>query len=189
MANSGNGRKPTVSFFLSGMFFVFSVVAGMFASYRLDTELFETLSEFVVAALSEKAGFKQVFSNAVRYDFKFSLIVLFSALSIYSSFLPLLVIGFKGFSAGLAVVIGARVIGKLSGTLAFSAAVFVSTVLTVPVYVLMFVMGYKFALRTRQIAEPGSSKIKNYMEFLLAVAILFALLCIIDCLQAFLELF
>jgi len=179
-----NGSRPATAFFLSGLFFVLTVVAGIFVSYRLDAKLCEDLSQYLTEALSKKAEFKEVFKNAVKCDFRYSLVVLVCAIGIYSSFLPLLGIGFKGFSSGLAVALASLSLGTLSKTVAFSFSVFFSSILTVPVYVLMFVMGVKFAARNKKSTEPKGKKLKNYMEFLFAVAILFAVLCIIDLLQA-----
>lgn len=179
-----NSSRPATAFFLSALFFVFTVAAGIFVSYRLDVKLFETLSQYLTAALSEKAEFKEIFLNAVKCDFRYSLIVLVCALSIYSSFFPFAVIGFKGFSSGLAVALASRSLGTLLKTFVFSFSVFFSSVLTVPVYVLMFVMGCKFAARNRRSTEPKGKKFKNYLEFFAAVLILFAILCFVDLLQA-----
>lgn len=176
-----------VMFFLSVLFFAASIALGMFTAYHMSDTLYETLAGYVNSALDAKIGFKAVFFNAVKSDFRYTVLVLVSALSIYSSFFPLLMTGFKGFSSGLAVAVAARAIEKTSGVTAFSFAVFFSCVLTVPVYILMFMLCLKFAGRNRMSAEPFGIKAKNYMEFSAAVMLLFAALCIIDCLQAVAE--
>ena len=184
MRGPENGNKTAVGFLLSALFFAFCVAVGMFYSYHMDKELFGTLSAYVSAATEPGTGFKEVFAKAAKYDFKYLIIVLVSAFSVYGSFFPLLVIGFKGFSSGLAVALGARVIESLLGRIAFLSAVFLSSFLTVPLYVLMFLMGHRFAVRNRKSTEPKSQKFKDYIRLLLLGTIFFAILCIIDCLQA-----
>ena len=184
MRAAKNGSSPAVMFFLSVLFFAVSVAAGMFAAYHMGDELYETLAQYVNSALGEKIGFKKVFVNAVKSDFRYTVLVLVSSLSVFSSFVPLLMTGFKGFSSGLAVAVASRAIEMRAGSIAFSVAVFLSCVFTVPVYVLMFMLCFKFALRNRKSSEPFGIKAKNYMEFSVAVMMLFAVLCIIDCLQA-----
>ena len=118
MRGPENGNKTAIGFLLSALFFAFCVAVGMFYSYHMDKELFGTLSAYVSAATEHETGFKEVFAKAAKYDFKYLIIVLVSAFSVYGSFFPLLVIGFKGFSSGLAVALGARVIESLLGRIA-----------------------------------------------------------------------
>lgn len=181
------GGGFALTFSLSVLVFAISVALGMFAAYRLSDTLYESLEEYVCVALGQKSGFKEVLSNALKTDFRYTLITLVSAVSVYSSFLPLLLTGFKGFSSGLAVAVASRAIRSAGAVAVFSAAVFFSCVLTVPIYILMFMMCTRFARRTRRSAEPFKVKIKDYTEFSAAVMLLFAALCITDCLQAVTE--
>ena len=181
-AKKGNG--VLVIFILSAIFFALCLCLGMIAGYQLDDELLTDLTQYVKSAFEEKTGFKKVLANAVKSDFRYTLTVLISSLSVISSFFPLVLIGVKGFSSGLATSVASSALGGFSEIFVFSSAVLLACIFTVPAYVFLFVMCFKFADENRKNRESFGAKSKGYMKFFAAVMIVFALLCVADCFVA-----
>lgn len=174
------GQSAGTLFLISALIFSLAAAAGMFFAYHLGDELKNSLGEYVKYALKEKSGIKETFSRAANNDFRYTAAVLLSAFSVYTTILPLCLVGFKGFCSGLAVAVASATLSGSKAIFTFSAAVFISCLVTVPVHILMYILSFKFALRMRQSTEKFSLKAKGYMEFFFAVMLMFFVLLAVD---------
>lgn len=184
-----NGTKSggyVLTFAMSAAVFALCTGMGIFAAYNINGELFESLSGFVKNALTQRQGFKHVLLNAIESDFRYTCTVLVCALGIYTSVIPAAVTGYKGFCAGTAVGIAARVLDR-AALIRVSAAVFLSCLFTVSVYIIMFMLGFCRARRNRREERTVGEKVRDYMEFAAAVMIMFTVLCAANCIQAAFE--
>ena len=183
MRAAKKGISVQMMFFLSVLFFLVCLSLGMIAAYHMEDELYGELFEYLKAMLNEKTEFKEVFLSAVKSDFRYTFFVLVLSFGTVSSFLSIIFVGFKGFCSGLAVGLASCVLKNFFDVFIFSSAVFLSCVFKVPLYVLMFMMCFKFAKRNKNSTEPFGVKLKAYAEFFLAVMFLFAVLCAASCLE------
>ena len=183
MRAAKKGISVQMMFFLSVLFFLVCLSLGMIAAYHMEDELYSELFEYLKAMLNEKTEFKEVFLSAAKSDFRYTFFVLVLSFGTVSSFLSIIFVGFKGFCSGLAVGLASCVLKNFFDVFIFSSAVFLSCVFKVPLYVLMFMMCFKFAKRNKNSTEPFGVKLKAYAEFFLAVMFLFAVLCGASCLE------
>ena len=188
MRAAKKGISAQLMFFLSVLFFALCLGLGMIAAYHMEDELYGELCEYLKTIFNEKKDFKEVFLSAVKSDFRYTFFVLVLSFGTISSFLSIIFVGFKGFCSGLTVGLASCVLKSFFEIFVFSSAVFLSCVFKVPLYVLMFMMCFKFAKRIKNSTEPFGAKLKAYAEFFLAVMFLFAVLCTASCLEAVISL-
>ncbi len=183
MQNKSDESSHIFLFVSTAVIFSLCIAAGIFTAFNIDGELRGNLSEYLTSALSGKTEFKKIFFTAAASDFRYSVLIMILALGTYTSFVPALLIGFKGFSSGFSVVLASGLISA-GATVAVASAVFLSCVFTVPVYTLMFLLCRNCAKKLGSHNFTAGEKCKEYAIFMLSVMIMFSVLCIADCIQA-----
>lgn len=133
--------------------------------------------------LCKTPGFGEVFKNALGGDFGFCCTVMVLAISTYTSFLPLAVISFHGFCTGFAVAVMSRCVSA-SAMCAVSTMLVVRNALCVPIYVILYLLGIRCSRKMTDSSLHAGERVRNYATFTLWVAVMFAVLCILDLVQA-----
>lgn len=175
--------NPLFSFAACAAVFFLCVAAGMTAAFNTDGALLRSLGGYLKEALGGKADFKQTFTRAASSDIRYTIFIMLLAPGKYTSLIPILFIGFKGFSAGYSVILASKALS--AGTTAvIASAVFLSCVFTVPIYIMMFLLCRACAGKFSAHKLTAKEKLSEYASFLLSVMIMYSLLCLADCIQA-----
>lgn len=175
--------NPLFLFAASAAVFFMCTAAGMIAAFNTEGTLMRSLGGCINDALNNKDDFKQIFTRAASSDFRYTVIVMLLALGKYTSFAPILFIGFKGFSAGYSVILASKAVSA-GASAVIALAVFLSCVFTVPIYIVMFLLCRSCAKKISAYKLSTKDKLGEYALFLLSVIILYSLLCLADCIQA-----
>lgn len=183
MRGEKDGRGHLLVFLASAVVFVLFIAIGMLAAHNTSGEMYDELAKYLKTAVYKKTQFRQIFLKAAEADFRYTCLILICSLNIYTSAIPFLAVCFRGFCSGYAAALAADILSA-RGTAAVSAAIFVSVLLTVPIYILMFMLCRNFASEIGGVKMSFREKLKEYVMFAASVMIMFALLCITDCLLA-----
>lgn len=181
--NSTKKSGYALSFVLTAVLFAVCTLGGMFYAYRLGGGQIDKPGEILRLSLSDSGGFGAVLVRGVRADFRYTAAVLICTLCAASSYIPGLMVLFKGFCTGLCVGTAARVLER-AAAFKVSAALFLSCAFTVPIYILMFMLCVHRAKRYLHTNAPRGERLKDYFRFAASVMLMFAFLCAADCILA-----
>ncbi len=175
--------NPTAVFVITAALFALCAVTGMFCAFKLSGENLGKTAEFIKSSLAENSGFKAVFLRAVKTDFNFTAINLFCTLGIFTAYFPAVLTFFKGFCSGFCIGIAAKAF-ESAVLVKILIAVLLSCIFTVPAYILMFMLCLHRAKQYSNTPSPAGEKAKNYFAFALTCAVIFAFLCLGNCILA-----
>ena len=118
-------------FIISFTLWLSAVFIGMYIAFSSDKALAEEIRQYIVSSVGGKHSFASVFKNGVITNFKYSLALIISSMSVV--FLPAaaFLIAFKGFSAGFTSMFLIKLYG-LSGLGTSLTAVVIPLVFSLP---------------------------------------------------------
>ncbi len=156
------------------------IFIGLVISFRTEEGILGLGSDFSKGISFENAQFSKSFRKAVLNDFVFCMSVFLFGAGYPVSFLPGGYILVKGFLMGCAAGITARhcIMNEALGIL---FAIFVSNVLILPLYILLFLISLRFSYRV--CSYTARDKASEYALFGLRVAAFYALMCIAEAVQ------
>ncbi len=156
------------------------VFIGLVISFRTEVGIFGLGSDFSEGLSFENAQFSKSFRKAALADFIFCMAVFLFGAGFPVSFLPGGYILLKGFLMGCAAGYAARYC-IMNEALGILFAIFISNVLVLPLYILLFLISLRFSYRT--CSYSARDKTSGYALFGLKVAAFFALMCIAEAVQ------
>lgn len=156
------------------------IFAGLVISFRTDEGILGLGSIFSKEISFENARFSKCFKKAAFNDFIFCTAVFLFGAGFPVSFLPGGYILMKGFLMGCAAGYAARYC-FMNEALGILFAIFISNVLILPLYILLFLISLRFSYRACSYA--ARDKASEYALFGLRVAAFFALMCIAEAVQ------
>ena len=160
------------------------VILGFIISLKATSIFSEGLTAIRNASFQE-TGFLKTLSKAIRVHFWYSICVLLLAPGFPGVILPGAYIAFKSFFLGVTVGLAAKTC-SVAKTVIICFAVFASNVFILPLYILMFFVSLSFCFRTYSGTAFFANTTKNYFSFAAKVFVVFALMCIVECIQTFL---
>lgn len=172
-------------FMISFILWICAVFMGIYISFTSDAALSESIREYISSSLSSQNGFLSVFKNGVITNFKYSMALIISAMSVIFIPFTLFLIAFKGFSAGFTSMFLIRLYG-ISGLGTSLTAVVIPLFFSLPVLFMMFVSSlytpiYTFKKKSEISAEE---KWKIQFSYIIKIFILFLLLCLVTVFEA-----
>ncbi len=158
------------------------IFLGVVVSFRSANLIFAGAEDFVRSISFESTSFYSGIKRAIFADFLYCVLVIVFASGFPISFLPGVLILAKGFMIGAVAGLAAKccVVSKAAGIF-FSA--FISNVLILPVYVLLFALSLKYSLNILEGSLSPSGSVATYFRFVFKVCIFFVILCIAECVQ------
>lgn len=156
------------------------IFAGLVISFRTKGELMGLDSDFSRGISFENARFLKCFRKAMLSDFVFCSAVFLFGAGFPVSFLPGGYILARGFLMGCAAGYAAKLC-LLSELTMILFALFISNVLILPLYILLFLISVRFSLRT--CSCTAKEKGREHALFGLRVAAFFALMCVAEAIQ------
>ena len=169
--------------FIALFCFIIWTTALVFGIYKSATS--DYIPEF--AEYSGRTNFSDTLFLSVSSDFIYSLLLLVCSFFPQTIVLSILLIGFKGFSAGFVASAISELPGIRGVAITFTSMVF-PYCFYMPVYLLMFTVNMRYQImyfKNKKTKFPSEIK-KQRLYHSLAILILFIFLCIISCLEAFL---
>ncbi len=172
-------------FIISFTLWLSAVFIGMYIAFASDEAMAEEIRQYIVSSVGAKHSFTSVFTNGVVTNFKYSLALIISSMSVV--FLPVsaFLIAFKGFSAGFTSMFLIKLYG-LSGLGTSLTAVVIPLVFSLPVLFMMFVLSLYTPINIftsrRQISAEEKWKIQ--FSYIIKIFILFFLLCLVTIFEA-----
>lgn len=172
-------------FIISFTLWLSAVFIGMYIAFSSDKALAEEIRQYIVSSVGGKHSFASVFKNGVITNFKYSLALIISSMSVV--FLPAaaFLIAFKGFSAGFTSMFLIKLYG-LSGLGTSLTAVVIPLVFSLPVLFMMFVLSLytPISIFTSRRQISAEEKWKIQFSYIIKIFILFFLLCLINIFEA-----
>ena len=178
----------------SGLFvFVFAIwlasaIAGICVAMKADSDTAKDIAAYIETMLRSKNGFKAVLKNGITTDFNYTLLLcISSSLIVFVPFCVLL-IGFKGFSAGFTASFIIRLF-SLKGVGVTLTTVVLPLFLTLPLWFMMFMQSMDFPISTFKLRKRISSndRWKMHLYYLAKMLVLFTLIIPVTLLEAFLS--
>lgn len=173
--------------FLSVSFIVWlcAAFAGIYIAFGAHNKLAQEVGLYISSLIGSQKGFWVIFKNGVLTNFKYCLFI-----SISSSFLilfpaTLLLIGFKGFSAGFTSMFVVRLFG-IRGAFASLVSIVFPLFLSLPALFIMFTECMKHQALLFKKRKKLSSGEKSEMLFshILRIIIIYFMLCAVSFLEA-----
>ncbi len=156
------------------------IFIGLVISFRTEGGIFGLGTDFSKGISFENAQFSKSFKKAALADFIFCMAVFLFGAGFPVSFLPGGYILLKGFLMGCAAGLTARYC-IMNEALGILFAIFISNVLVLPLYILLFLISLRFSYRACSLT--ARDKASGYALFGLKVAAFFALMCIAEAVQ------
>lgn len=156
------------------------IFAGLVISFRMEEGIFGLGSDFSEGISFENAQFSKSFRKAALTDFGFCMAVFLFGAGFPVSFLPGGYILIKGFLMGCAAGLTARYC-IMNEALGILFAIFISNVLILPLYILLFLISLRFSYRVCSL--NARDKASEYALFGFRVAAFFALMCVAEAVQ------
>lgn len=176
VSRDGNTRTLAISFVLVGI----CIFMGVVISFRGAGGAFSGAAELVRSVSFDGAAFSDSFRSAATTDLIYCIVILVFAAGFPVSVLPGGLILAKGFFLGTAAGLAARccVMKEAAGIL---FAIFISNVLVLPLYILLYLISVKYSIRT--CAMPPRDKVSAYFGFAFKVLVFFVLMCLCQAVQ------
>ena len=130
-------------------------------------------------------GFKETtfstsFKNALTSDFIYCTLIVM--LSMPLPVIPAIYIAMRCVSLGVTLGLAAKC-RVLKDILMISLGAFASNILTLPLYILLFVLSVRFSLGISSLGRNFREYAVSYLGLVLKTATIFALMCIAQCIQ------
>ena len=175
-------NKPKMLFVSCLAAVVMCIFAGMIIAFRTAGGVFAQVAEFVHSVSFEQISFSQSERKAIFADFVFCCCVLIFTAGFPVSLLPGGLIALKGFALGaVAGLASAGCVIRKAASILF--AVFVSNVLILPIYILVFLISLKFSAGVCSGELTAGEAAAEYFRFAARVLIFFLIMCIAECIQ------
>lgn len=174
-------EKSTGSLFVRCMLILaVFVLGGIIASFRIPAGEIADGAELMSAITFEEAEFSDCFKRAVCFDLVFCITAFLLGGAFPVSYLTGGYIIVKGFLSGTVLGIAARCLTykKAAGVI---FAVFVSNILVMPLYILLFLVSVRFSQKTCGLSPV--EKTTKLVSFGIRVTVFFALMCLAEFLQ------
>lgn len=176
-----NNNKFAKFFLICCLFFAVCIALGMVAAHRIGGSAGNAAKNYISGAVLKNSDWFRVVKRAVARDFRYTCFALVCPFTVCTPFLLLALLGFDGFCKGLAVMTAAGTLAPGRASV-LCAVVLASCIMNVPLYITMFFLCRKKSKSER--AAAFSSAFADYMAYAFGVMIVFALLCLVDVIQA-----
>lgn len=154
---------------------------GLLASFQLKGDMLSKGTTIINNISSEGLTFSKAVTAAIKMHLCYAIATLLISGGYPSVVLPGLYIMFKAFSLGLTLGLAAKGC-VLTKALSICLAVFVSNILVLPLYIIMFLISLRFVKKLR--CTPNVSFGGLYFSFVGKVLLLFGAMCIAECIQS-----
>ncbi len=158
------------------------VFLGVVVAFRATDSVFDGLKEIVENISFKDTTFSASIKRAILTDLLYCISVIIFASGFPISFLPGIIILAKAFAVGIMAGLAAGCCSAIKASGIFFLA-FISNVLILPVYVLLFTLSLKHSLNILEGSLSPSSSVAAYFKFVFKVCIFFVILCIAECVQ------
>jgi len=171
--------------FLSFIIWLCAAFLGIYFAFSAQTGLAENVCAYISSLGASKKGFWAIFKNGVLTNFKYCLFMSISS-SLYILFpATLILIGFKGFSAGFTAMFVVRLFGT-NGALASLVSVVFPLFLSLPALFIMFAecMKHQAVLFRRRKKLSSAKRAEILFYLILKILIIYIMLCAVSLLEA-----
>lgn len=175
---SGPDRIAAVSVFLVAV----CIFLGAVISFRASPGSFLSFEDALQGITLGTVQFSRSIKKALfaHLVYTFSVIVFSSGFPM--SFLPGIIILAKSFVLGTVAGLAARCC-VMPDVLGIFFSIFISNVLILPVYVLMFISGINYSIKILEGALSPSSSCGEFFRFAFKMTVFFGILAAAECLQ------
>ena len=158
------------------------VFLGVVVSFYTAGSSFDGFKGLVESISFEDTSFGASVKRAILTDLLYCMSVAVFSSGFPISFLPGVIILAKSFTVGIMAGLAAGCCGALKASGIFFSA-FISNVLTLPLYVLLFALTLKYSLSMLEGGHSPAGSTAAYLRFVFKVCIFFVILCIAECVQ------
>jgi len=179
-------RRNVSPRFTSGFFMLCLSLAGaciflgVLISFRTAGGTFAEAAQLVGNISFDGINFADSLKRALLADMAYCFAVFIFSAGFPLSVLPGGYVLVKSFLLGVTAGLAARCC-VMKEALSIFFAIFISNVLILPIYILLFIISVKFSYKT--CAYPVKDKMAEYCGFSLKVIIFFAVMCIFEVVQ------
>ncbi len=180
MGKSESKSMTVFAFCLTAV--VICILIGVVIAFKTSGGVLADMMDFIRSVSFEGVSFSSSVRKAIFADFVFCCFVLIFTAGFPASLFPGGLIALKSFALGAAAGLAAAgcVTAKAAAIL---FVVFISNVLILPVYILVFLISLKFSARVCSGELTAGESAAEYFRFAARVLIFFIVMCVAECIQ------
>lgn len=158
-----------------------ALVFGIYSACTKGGDLPE-ISAYTASVAENDMSYGGTLVNSLGIHLKYILALLVSSSFAITLPVSMFLIGFKGYCAGFAALSIIRIYGVKGYVMTFFSLV-VPYALTMPVWLMMYVLGLKYQMLRIKTGHryPAEQKNKEWLSYAAAMLVLFGCLCLFEC--------